>query len=181
MNLNNVIFLMLLIFFYSCNNNSNNQEKVKNNKADINKHLEDANSLYLKSEDLQIEDYIKRNALDVIKTGTGLRYFIYSNGSGDKVEENSIIRYHYKINLLNGWLCEESTNTGPVEIKIGSDNIISGLEEGLRLLRAGDKAKFIVPSHLAYGWIGDSKNIPTRAVLVYDVNVLQVRKLKSEF
>jgi FKBP-type peptidyl-prolyl cis-trans isomerase len=51
----------------------------------------------------------------------------------------------------------------------------------LRLLRAGDKAKFIVPSHLAYGWIGDSKNIPTRAVLVYDVNVLQVRKLKSEF
>lgn len=171
---------MLLIFLFSCNN-TNNQEKVKNNKADINKNLEDANSLYLKSEDLQIEDYIKRHAWDATKTGTGLRYFIYSNGSGDKVEENSIIRYHYKINLLNGWLCEESTNTGPVEIKIGSDNIISGLEEGLRLLRAGDKAKFIVPSHLAYGWIGDSKNIPARAVLVYDINVLQVRKLKSEF
>jgi len=50
------------------------------------------------------------------------------------------------------------------------------LEEGLLLLHQGDKAKFIIPSHLAYGLLGDQKQIPPGATLVYDVELIQLNK-----
>ena len=46
-------------------------------------------------------------------------------------------------------------------------------------MREGDKAKAIIPSHLAYGFIGDEKQIPKRATLIYDIEVLNVIKPKS--
>ncbi len=144
------------------------------------KNLEKANNLYTQSEDGQIDDFVSRNRWEMTKTGSGLRYMIYKTGQGRKVADKTVVRYHFRVNLINGSLCDESAKTGPKEIWIGHADVVSGLEEGLLLLREGDKAKFIIPSHLAYGWIGDSKTIPSRAVLVYDVEILQVRDYNVE-
>ena len=91
-----------------------------------------------------------------------------------------MVRFEFKVNLLNGVTCYDSDKSGPREIWIGHADVESGLEEGLQLLREGDRAKFILPSHLAYGWLGDSDQIPTRAVLIYDVHVLEVRDYVPE-
>ena len=56
---------------------------------------------------------------------------------------------------------------------VGKGEVISGLEEGILLLHIGDKAKFIIPSHLAYGLLGDDNEIPTKATLIYDIEVVQ--------
>jgi len=39
-------------------------------------------------------------------------------------------------------------------------------------MRQGDRAKLIVPSHLAFGLLGDLKKIPAGATLVYDIEIL---------
>ena len=43
-------------------------------------------------------------------------------------------------------------------------------------MKVGDKAKFIIPSHLAFGLLGDENKIPKRATLVYDVELIDVMK-----
>ncbi len=158
----------------SCGNNTIKEENLID-PDQYSKNLEKANNLYAQSEEVQIDDFINRNGWDMTKTGTGLRYMIYKEGQGRKVEDNVIVRYNFKVNLINVVLCDESSKTGPKEILMGRADVVSGLQEGFMLLREGDKAKFIIPSHLAYGWIGDSKSIPSRAVLVYDIEILQVR------
>lgn len=176
----NLIYIFCcIIFLSSCGGKNTDEKKIIDPKR-YSKDLEKANNLYTQSEDLQIEDFVARNQWEMSKTGSGLRSMIYRAGKGRQVADKTIVRYHYKVNLINGTLCDESAKTGPKEIWIGHADVVSGLEEGLLLLREGDKAKFIIPSHMAYGWIGDSKTIPSRAVLVYDVEILQVRDYNAE-
>jgi FKBP-type peptidyl-prolyl cis-trans isomerase len=42
-------------------------------------------------------------------------------------------------------------------------------------MKAGDKARLLVPKHLAYGLLGDDKRIPANSILFYDVELLSVK------
>ncbi|MDE5544049.1 MAG: FKBP-type peptidyl-prolyl cis-trans isomerase, partial [Bacteroidales bacterium] len=50
----------------------------------------------------------------------------------------------------------------------------AGLSEALMMLKKGNKARFILPSHLAYGFSGNGTDIPPRATLLYDLEVVEV-------
>ena len=76
--------------------------------------------------------------------------------------------------MLDGSLCYSSDSLGPSTFRV--DRAISGLEEGMLKLRVGDKARFIMPPYLAHGLIGDENRIPSRAIIIYDVELLDVYK-----
>jgi FKBP-type peptidyl-prolyl cis-trans isomerase len=125
-------------------------------------------------EDEQIRGFITRMGWKMNETGTGLRYLIYYHGKGKSGVKGSNAKIEYECRLISGELCYSSQKTGPKEFKIGSGGVESGLEEGILLMRSGDKAKFILPSHLAFGLIGDQDKIPGKATLVYDVHLLDI-------
>ncbi len=159
----------------SCSSDHKQEKKQDVNPEKYLDDLEDANEYFTVSESDKIDEYALRMGWEMKKTGTGLRFLIYENGNGRQVEDKLVVRFEFKVNLLNGATCYDSEKSGPKEVWIGHADVESGLEEGLQLLREGDRAKFIIPSHLAYGWLGDSNQIPTRAVLIYDVYILEVR------
>ncbi|MBN2728199.1 MAG: FKBP-type peptidyl-prolyl cis-trans isomerase [Bacteroidales bacterium] len=175
-----ISYIIAILLFVSCGSKQEKQNEDLINPDKYLKDLEHANQYYTVSESDQIDDYATRMGWEMVKTGTGLRYLIYENGTGRKVEDKLVVRFEFKVNLLNGALCYDSDQSGPKEVWIGHADVESGLEEGLQLLKEGDHAKFIIPSHLAYGWLGDSDQIPTRAVLIYDVHVLEVRDYSPE-
>jgi FKBP-type peptidyl-prolyl cis-trans isomerase len=47
-----------------------------------------------------------------------------------------------------------------------------GLNQGLRMLKRGGEALFILPPFLAYGLKGDGNKIPSRSVLIYEIKIL---------
>ncbi len=173
------VYFGVLLAMVSCGN-GNQRPDLPVDPEKYNRDLEGANRYYSQGEEMQIEDLILRNGWEMTRTGTGLRYMIYRPGSGRPVADKTIVRYHYKVSLINGRLCDDTSGSGPREIWIGHADVVSGLEEGMLLLRQGDKARFVIPSHLAYGWIGDSKSIPAKAVLIYDVEIIQVRDYNEE-
>ncbi|MCF8378262.1 MAG: FKBP-type peptidyl-prolyl cis-trans isomerase [Bacteroidales bacterium] len=142
-------------------------ENPKNTLIEVNKNL-------VKSEDQRIEDFISRYHWQMKKTGTGLRYMIYKQGDGEEAEIGRIVRFEYTVSLLSGEDCYTSDDLGPKEFLIGKGGVESGLEEAILLLKKGDRAKFILPSHLAFGLPGDGNKIPSKAAIVYDVNLLEV-------
>ena len=125
-----------------------------------------------------IDDYISRHGWRMQTTSTGLRYFIYRNGSGQRARKGEIAVISYTLNLLDGTIVEKSDSTKPKEFLIGHGGVESGLEEGILLMRKGDAAKFIIPSHLAFGLIGDQERIPERSALVYDIHLIDLRQFK---
>jgi len=58
---------------------------------------------------------------------------------------------------------------------VGVGQVISGWDEGILLLQVGDKARFVIPSDLGYGSAGAGGVIPPNAILVFDVQLMDVR------
>lgn len=121
-----------------------------------------------------IQNYIERKDLSMRESSTGLWYHIIKEGSGELITDNDKVTIAYECALLDGTKCYSSDVMGPKEIVPGKTDIEQGLYEGLRMLKPGAEALFIIPPFLAHGLIGDGNKIPPRAILVYDIKVLTV-------
>ena len=110
------------------------------------------------------------------KTESGLRYKMIQKGNGKKAEAGKTVSVHYSGQLENGKVFDSSyTRKKPIEFPLGKGHVIEGWDEGIALLQVGDKARFIIPSHLGYGSRGAGGVIPPDATLVFDVELMDVK------
>jgi FKBP-type peptidyl-prolyl cis-trans isomerase FkpA len=166
------LFILLTVNCCSCRNNSARQ--VQNNKRDKNE-MADMNRYFVQKDRERIQNYIERKGLKMDESPTGLWYQIIKQGDGPEIKDGNKIMIEYECDLLDGTRCYSSKELGPKELVLGRSEMESGLNEGLRLLRPGAEAIFILPPFLAYGLPGDRKKIPSRAIIVYSVNILAVK------
>ncbi len=164
-----------LAILYSCQNDPS-LVKTTSPLRMMDDTLLNMNKKIVEKESQEIDDFIARYQWKMKITSTGLRYMIYKEGKGNKALVGSFVKFRYSLKLLTGKTLTENNHMVIKEIQLGRGMTEPGLEEGILLLREGDLAKFIVPSHLAYGLLGNLKDIPERASLVYDVQLLEVRK-----
>lgn len=109
------------------------------------------------------------------KTDSGLRYQFIQRGNGKKAENNKTVSVHYEGSLENGKVFDSSYKRKPIEFPLGQGNVIEGWDEGIALLQVGDKARFVIPSHLGYGASGAGGVIPPNATLIFDVELIDVK------
>ncbi len=138
--------------------------------------LIEGNKARVSQEKKRIDSYVKRRDWEMTETGTGLYYMIYDSlqAEGNRAENNDIVTVVYKVLLLDGTLCYETTE-GPETLKIGKAQAESGVQEGLTYLRKGDKARLIIPPHLAHGLLGDMNKIPGNTVIMYDIEIVNIQ------
>ncbi len=110
------------------------------------------------------------------KTDSGLRYQIIQKGSGEQATQGKNISVHYKGQLADGRVFDSSYDRKqPIDFTVGVGQVIKGWDEGLQLLKVGDKARLVIPSHLAYGSQGAGGVIPPDATLIFDVELMDVK------
>ena len=116
----------------------------------------------------------QKEALDNVSAGfsetaSGLRYQIIQKGSGAKAEKGQQVSVHYQGALIDGTVFDSSyKRKEPIEFQLGIGQVISGWDEG-------DKARFVIPSDLAYGSAGAGGVIPPDAILVFDVELVNAQ------
>jgi len=147
----------------------------KISKQQLEKVLLKSNNHFLKIEDQNIKDYIQRHHYNMTKTGTGLYYEVYQTSHGRAAKAGDRAVMNYSVRLLNGALIYDSELDGLKEFVISKGGVESGLEEGILLLKSGERARFILPSHLAFGWAGDRNKVPSKAVLIYDIELINLK------
>lgn len=168
-------FVILVIsILISCGRNEE-KKPIIISKEELPGKLEKVNKKLSKTEDDQIRDLVKRYGWKMEETGTGLRIMIYKKGEGLQPKNGNSVKINFNVKLINGNVVYSSKEEGPREFLLGRSDEISGLHEALLLMHVGDKAKLIVPSHLAFGLMGDDEKIPKRATLIYDVELLELR------
>jgi len=110
------------------------------------------------------------------KTESGLRYQFIQRGDGKKAESGKTVSVHYEGSLENGKVFDSSyPRKKPIEFRLGQGQVIEGWDEGIELLRVGDKARFVIPAHLGYGSRGAGGAIPPNATLIFDVELMDVK------
>lgn len=161
--------------FFSCTEKPKHKPVVVDSKK-LKENIVNVNKPAVVMENDEINAWIKSHGYPMKSTGTGLRYYVFKeNPKGRQVKLKDEVKLNYKVSLLDGTLCYSSDQKGPRTFLVGADNIESGLHEGVQLLREGEKAIFILPSHLAFGLIGDRDKIPPKAAVVYEIEILKVK------
>lgn len=110
------------------------------------------------------------------KTESGLRYKMIQKGSGKQAESGKTVSVHYEGSLETGKVFDSSyPRKKPIEFRLGQGQVIEGWDEGIALLKVGDKARFVIPSYLGYGPSGAGGVIPPNATLIFDVELMDVK------
>lgn len=92
------------------------------------------------------------------------------------------VQVHY-----TGWLADKDGNPlldkkfdssvdrgQPFQFIIGAGRVIKGWDEGVMLMKVGEKRRLVIPAELGYGARGAGAAIPPNATLVFDVELLKV-------
>ncbi len=112
----------------------------------------------------------------VIKTDTGLEYVDLVVGNGRDVEKGATPVVNYVLNLQDGTEVDSSKKPGrhPFQFTIGKGQVIKGWEEGLIGMKVGGTRKLRIPFELGYGEKGRPPVIPEKAVLWFNVELLDI-------
>jgi len=114
--------------------------------------------------------------MDTISTGTGLKYIRLNKTSGESVTEGSTVAVHYTGYLHDGTIFDSSISRGePISFPIGVGRVIKGWDEGISLLKVGEKARLLIPYQLAYGERGAGAMIQPKTDLIFDVELISVK------
>lgn len=106
-------------------------------------------------------------------TESGLQYFDAKVGNGEVVEKDDIVRVHYTGRLIDGTKFDSSRDRGQAA-QFPLNAVIPGWTEGVTGMKIGGRRKLVIPYKLAYGEAGRPPQIPPKATLVFDVEVVGV-------
>jgi peptidylprolyl isomerase len=111
------------------------------------------------------------------ETESGLRYNITKeNPSGQTPKAGDLVKVHYTGYLLDGTVFDSSYKRDkPLEFLVGTGRVIPGWDEGIMLLKTGEKADLVIPSELAYGPRANGP-IPANSILKFEVELVDVVK-----
>jgi peptidylprolyl isomerase len=113
---------------------------------------------------------------DTLTTASGLKYIYVNKGSGAQAEKGKTVSVHYTGYLMDGKMFDSSVERGePIVFPLGQGMVIPGWEEGIALMKVGDKIRLIIPGNLAYGERGAGSIIPPNATLIFDCELVNVQ------
>ncbi|RDC65261.1 FKBP-type peptidyl-prolyl cis-trans isomerase [Adhaeribacter pallidiroseus] len=176
------IFIFLSVTaFYSCNNNNELEDEAR--------RQEEAYKRQLGIDTVLIQSYVASKGIPNVQRTPyqGLYYAVQTPGTGDKAEINKTVVTHYTLTNFKGDTLDTSRkartdpSTGqkviqPLTFLLSPNtNILTGFQQGVSLMRVGEKSKFFLSSGLAYGAQGSGNTIPPNTNLIFDIELLQVK------
>ena len=103
---------------------------------------------------------------------SGLEFYVVERTMGAPVQAGQTVTVHYTGYFKDGRKFDSSVDRGqPFTFRLGRAEVMPGWEEAVQHLKVGEKARFIIPSKLAYGEKGMA-NIPPHTDLVFDIEII---------
>jgi FKBP-type peptidyl-prolyl cis-trans isomerase FklB len=120
-----------------------------------------------------LDDNSKKAGVKI--TASGLQYKVVKEGTGAKPKEDDVVETNYRGTTIDGKEFDSSAkNGGPVSFPV--NGVIKGWTEALQLMAVGSKWEIYVPAELAYGDEGAGEDIAPGSTLVFDVELLNIKK-----
>ena len=118
--------------------------------------------------------YINAQKSGVKVMPSGLQFEIIESGEGRSPLATSNVVTHYQGTFVNGDVFDSSVDRGaPAEFPV--NRVIAGWTEALQMMKEGDKWRLVLPPEIAYGERGAGGLIPPNTVLVFEVELIEVK------
>lgn len=127
------------------------------------------------------EDFLAANKdKEGVKTlPSGVQYKVLASGKGASPKATDTVKVHYKGRLIDGKFFDGSyTGDAPTKrdkpAEFPLNGVIKGFKESLIKMKVGDKWTVYLPSDLAYGERGSPPTIGPHAVLIFDLELVEI-------
>jgi len=106
---------------------------------------------------------------------SGLQYQVLHAGTGAKPAATDTVEVNYRGTLLDGTEFDSSYKRGqPATFPV--NGVIQGWQQALQMMNEGSKWQLFIPADLAYGSSGAGGVIGPNATLVFEVELLKIKK-----
>jgi FKBP-type peptidyl-prolyl cis-trans isomerase FkpA len=127
-----------------------------------------------------LNDYFGQNHITPLKTPMGVYYTITKEGMGEKATTGQTVVVNYTGKTLDGKTFDSNVDSNfhhvsPFSFTLGKHQVIAGWDDGIPMIKKGGKGTLYIPSPLAYGAQSPSPAIPANSVLVFDVEVTDIK------
>ena len=112
---------------------------------------------------------------DVKTTASGLQYKVIKAGSGDKPKDTDVVETNYRGTTIDGKEFDSSAKHGS-SFSFPVNGVIKGWSEALKMMPVGSKWQLYIPADLAYGDEGYGEDIAPGSTLVFDVELISIKK-----
>lgn len=182
-----LLSITLFIFIFSCKENKpqvsdnyfekNIYQKNQDEKIEMNKQ-------FVKNQVIMIDSLLKNNAdfktKKFSRSNTGLYYEIYGTAKGIQPKVGDLVSIKYNSYLLpSKELAYNTIGDTLCTFILQKDRFEKGVQEGIMLMKEGQKADFILPSHLAHGLSGDNDLVPPGAIMWFKVELVKVETIEK--
>ncbi len=154
------------------------------------KLMEAKSAKQLEADLTAIDAYLAEKSIKAEKSESGLRYVMIKQGNGENGKAGQTAKVNYTGYLMDGQHFDSNVKSiaqekglynparepyAPYEVTIDQTSVIKGWHEALKLMRKGSKATFYIPSTLAYGQQQRSEVIKPNSILVFDMEVVDLK------
>lgn len=114
----------------------------------------------------------------VVTNESGLQYEVLEKGGEEKYvvpkegEPSKLFMVNYTGSLIDGTEFEASPEGSPVPMNL---NVFPGIKEALTSMSIGAKWKLFIPSELAYGSERRSPEISPNSVLIFELELVEIK------
>ena len=132
------------------------------------------NKKLISGEELKIDSIIKSNPKnDYIASKKGYWYFYVKKNAMDTIhpKKGDIAYFDYEIKDIKGNVIYSDVELKPQEYHVDKQNILMGLRDGIKLMKKSETVTFLFPSHMGYGYRGDTKRIGANQPIICTVTL----------
>lgn len=151
------------------------EKRPEPSEASLKQRMEEVNRILVKDEAKEIDDFIARHQFRMDATGTGLRYQVLSKGKGPIPGPKDEVTIVYSLYTLDGTLVYPADSLHPHSFRLGAAQHLKGVEEAVQLVGEGSRVRLVLPSHLAFGMLGDQDRIPGATPVFLDLELKKVK------
>ncbi len=123
--------------------------------------------------ELAEKDRMAKAFPETLLATTGIRYKVLTPGSGPKPVAGNRVKAHYAGRLLDGTEFDSSYKRGePFGFALMKGEVIKGWDLTILDMQKGEKRLVVIPYKLGYGERGSPPDIPPRATLVFEIELV---------
>ena len=176
-----LLLFVLLLTFSSCKELEARKPITKSSGSYTKQSIE-RNKNLISSEEKQIKEYIRQDSLNTYFSSNDGFWYTYK----DKDSLNSTItpqvgdlaQFTYNLKTLKGRTLISKKEVGRVITQIDQSNqeLISGIRDGLKIMKEGESVIFLFPSHKGYGYYGLEERIASNTILACELTLLNLKR-----
>ncbi|MDI1255198.1 MAG: gliding motility-associated peptidyl-prolyl isomerase GldI [Flavobacterium sp.] len=170
----NIFPIIIAILLVSCSQQQA-RKPVSQSSGSFMKESVERNKKLVAGEEKDIQEVMNSDSSIVyIPSKKGYWYhYETQNNTNDTLhpKKGDIAYFDYEVKDLTGSVIYSEIELKPQVYRVDKENIMTGLRDGIKMMKKNEKVTFLFPSHVAYGFHGDNKQIGPNIPLIVTVTL----------